>query len=114
MLGKWLLLLIAISAGVGFYWLRYKHLLVYGLSEVFIAVVLMIVTIFPAETYNIIYNEPSSSDVFIAWITRIATMFGAVYVFVRGLDNIDTALPSSTWHSRWNWAKQAIRRLLNI
>jgi hypothetical protein len=103
-----------VIAAVFFYWLSYEHLLLYGVVEVFVAIVVMGVTIFPAETYNLIRRIPTQSDIFIGRVTKTATMFGAVYVFVRGLNDIDKALPSFTWWDRWNWACEATRRLLNL
>jgi hypothetical protein len=80
---RWGFFVLTVLAGVWFYWLRYKYRIVYGILEVMIAVVLMIVTIFPSQTYNLLTQGPTTSDIFISWMTRVATMFGAVCVRAR-------------------------------
>jgi hypothetical protein len=110
----WLLFFVLIGIGIFFYWLRYRHRLLYGILEILVALVLLYVGIFPAETYALLIREPPRSDIVIAGVTKMVTVFGAVYVFVRGLDNIDTGLPSSTWRKRWDWVKEAARQRLNM
>ena|SRR5215208_2165857 len=105
-----LLILVLIGLGVFFYWLRYKYRLLYGAVEILFSIILMSVGLFPAESYALVIKGPTKSDIVIAAVTKFVTLFGAVYIFVRGLDNIDQALPSSTWRERWDWVKQIVWR----
>jgi hypothetical protein len=84
-----------------FYWLRCKHRTLYGALEIFFALVLMYVGLFPAQTHALLVRGPTHSEIVIGAVTKFVTLFGAVYVFVRGLDNIDAL-------QRWNRLTQRI------
>ena len=109
----WFYVFLTIGIAIGFYWLRLRHRLWYAFSEILVALVLIYVAIFPAQTHALLTEGSWPLDVATAWVTKIVTLFGAVYVFVRGLDNIDTALPSLTWRMRWCWVTRAARRWLS-
>jgi hypothetical protein len=70
--------------------------------------------LFPAQTYALWVRGPSPSDIVTAEVTKTVTLFGAVYVFVRGMDNIDAGLPSSTWRERWDWLKRTVAALCGV
>jgi hypothetical protein len=106
----WFFFFLTIAAAIFFYWLRLKYRLAYGCFEILVALGLIYVAIFPAETHALLIQGPSPEDLAASRVTEAVTLFGAVYVFVRGLDNINTALPSSTWRSRWDRLKQVARR----
>ena len=89
---KWLFFVAILFISLFFYWIKHAYLLLYGTAEVIIAILLMLVTIFPAEIYRLLYQHQPPQDRFIDLITKTAITFGTVYVLVNGLDDIDKAL----------------------
>jgi hypothetical protein len=117
-----------VLVGVIFYGIRVNWRLAYGLIEVLSASALMLGIAFPEDVGMILTaDKPTSAPVLgaataaaITLLASIATKFGAVYVFVRGLDNIDYALERradpllKTWCGRWLWLKQHARRIFHL
>lgn len=82
---RWLIVPLA-AVGVLFYWLRGRFPLAYGLIEIYAALATMWVAIATEADLG----------------TRVLALLGAVYIMVRGLDNLDKGLPKqfrSTWDS---------------
>jgi hypothetical protein len=70
-------------------------------GEIIVALLIMFLTFFPHGPVVIITEyEPPFWD---KLATKTVAIFAGVYAFVRGLDNINTGLPSSSWRTRWDW-----------
>ncbi len=76
----------AIAIGLLLYRLRGKYPLFYGSTEVLVAILVIFVSI-GTDTAN-----P---------LNKIVGILGGIYIFIRGLDNVDKGLPHS-WRGRWN------------
>ena len=74
----------AICLGIGLYWFRCRAQLLYGIFELVFASTAIWMAIV------------SSGDFY----PRMIALAGAVYVFVRGMDNVDRGLPPK-WRSWW-------------
>ena len=74
-----------ITIGIGVAWLRTRFLLVYGIVELLVGA---FVGVFNIEKFHPI---PPFTDDWLAWLS----VLGGVYIIVRGLDNIDKALPAN-------------------
>jgi hypothetical protein len=75
----------AVLLAVILYRLRGRYPFVYGMIEIFVALIATGVAIL------------TPSDV---PLNKIVTILGGIYIFVRGLDNVDKGLPD-TWRPWW-------------
>jgi hypothetical protein len=105
-------MLVPIAIAILFYWLRLRHRLLYAVAEILFALGLTVVAWFPAERHEMLAEESSTWDHTVAWVSQKTTLFGAIYVFVRGLDNLDVGLQPflPTWRDRWRWLHDAVLR----
>jgi hypothetical protein len=105
---------LALILAIGFYWVRLNHRLCYGAIEILVALAGMLVATFPADTHALAIEEARPWGILAGGIGRIITEIGAIYIFVRGLDNIHEALKPPTWREAWDegWdrIKQAATR----
>ena len=81
-----LFFLLAVFGGLFFYWLRCKHKILYGLSEVAVGIAILALRLFVLQPRFPI-SEEKDSTLFNAMTLTIALFIG-IYVMVRGLDNI--------------------------
>lgn len=80
------------------YWIRSKNRFSYGVIEVIAAVGLMIISVFHPEPGHLLVSDGSAFGRFLsAGLAYVA----AIYLMVRGLDNMDSDLPTA-WRSRWD------------
>jgi hypothetical protein len=84
----------AVFVGLILYRLRGRYPLVYGLTEVAVAILAIFVSIGTDTPYP---------------LNKIVGILGGIYIFVRGMDNIDRGLPNSwrDWWDRWFPKKQS-------
>jgi hypothetical protein len=82
-------ILLTISAGLSFYWLRCRRRFLYGLCELLVAFGVIYITFVPQTNYLLISGPPVSQFL----LTKGAGILGGIYIFVRGLDNMDKDLP---------------------
>ena len=71
---------IAAVAGFAFFWLRCRHPLYYGFSEIAASLVTIFFSTSPAITSQ---------------TTRLFALLAGIYVFVRGMDNLDKRLKAT-------------------
>jgi hypothetical protein len=84
---------LTVCAGVFFYWLRNNHRILYGMSEILAALALMYFIYFPHGGPELLATGGGSPASLLDIISSAAVGFSAsVYGFVRGCDNIITAL----------------------
>jgi hypothetical protein len=85
--------ILLIAAGVFFYWLRSRCLVLYGLSEIAVALLLMFQWCWPhgALTHALLGQELTFLD---KLLPNLLTWFVGVYAFVRGCDNFVTGARS--------------------
>jgi hypothetical protein len=88
---------LTIAAGLVFYWLRCQRRFLYGLCEIFVAFGIMYMTFVPQTNYFLM-SGPSSSQYL---LTKGAGILGGIYIFVRGMDNMDKDLPPK-WRRIWD------------
>jgi hypothetical protein len=109
----WFYLFVTIGFAIFLYWLRQQHRLWYGVSEILVALLIIALVFVPPRGWDFMRTASPASFWFLP-LTKTVGIFAGVYAFVRGLDNIDAGLPSSTWRERWEWVKQSARRVLDI
>jgi hypothetical protein len=85
----WLYLVLTILAGVFFYWLRGRCRWLYGLSEIFVSVIIIFLIWFPHGPRLLAIGGDSFWDIF---LSKTVSIFVGVYAFVRGCDNLVTGL----------------------
>jgi hypothetical protein len=89
----WVYAFLTVFAGFFFYWLRRNHLIWYGASEIIASFALMYVAYFPHGEMEYWVGPGSTPPTFMDTATAHAvTFFATVYAFVRGCDNIVSAL----------------------
>jgi hypothetical protein len=97
--------------GLFFYWLRSNCRVWYGVSEILVAVALMYVAYFPHGGGFILTGGHAPSPLIPSILDKLISVavpvFGSVYAFVRGCDNIDAL-------ERWNLLRRVIRERFNI
>jgi hypothetical protein len=76
----------AIAVGFLLYWIRGKFPFFYGLTEISVSVLAIIVSIGTPNT--ILLN-------------KVVAILGGIYILIRGMDNIDKGLPVS-WRPMWD------------
>jgi hypothetical protein len=97
-----LIVLTVIVGGLA-YWARCQHQFLYGVLEIVIALVVIVLTFapqtgFPQTASSLLVQGPS------VWGVLLPKGIGAsagVYIMVRGLDNMEKGLPVS-WRATWN------------
>jgi hypothetical protein len=88
----WLFALIAIGALA--YRLRVRHRLLYGFGEITVSILLMIVAVYHIRPNDLLVSgSPLWQDLLRDFLLYTV----AIYLMVRGLDNIEMGLPSSHW-----------------
>jgi len=90
-------ILLTVAAGLFFYWLRGRFRLIYGMCEIAVALAIISLTFYP-PTYYLAYDMPSFFEML---LSKSVGVLGGIYVMVRGLDNMDMALPTR-WHGLWD------------
>jgi hypothetical protein len=102
---NWVWFVAAILFGVFLYWLRCRHLVLYGVAEIVVALALIYVFFFPERHGFPLMNEWMGNlpPVLGEPLSRAVNLFGGLYALVRGLDNVDAL-------KRWN----RVRRRFNI
>jgi hypothetical protein len=81
-------MIVLIAAGLFFYWLRIRCLVLYGLSEILFALLLMFLWCWPYRPAFLLIGGYS-------WPLSLVAWFVAVYAFVRGCDNFVTGARSA-------------------
>jgi drug/metabolite transporter (DMT)-like permease len=96
---------VIVLAALGLYKLRRRRRLLYGVIEVLVAVVFIVLAFYPQSSGGNVLTDasPSSSTVIGVLISRLISLSAGVYIFVRGLDNIDNGKDSMppTIRSLW-------------
>jgi hypothetical protein len=90
-------ILLTITAGLFFYWLRCRFQLLYGLCEILVAVVVIHLTFLPAA---IVLGTGAVSFASLL-MSKAVGIIGGIYILVRGMDNIDKDLPPK-WRRVWD------------
>jgi hypothetical protein len=88
---------LTIIGAIFFYWLRCVQPLVYGLIEIAIACIVICIIFYPPDIYIVIEEPSAYGQVF----RRAAGIVAGIYIFVRGMDNIERGLPLR-WQSIWH------------
>jgi hypothetical protein len=101
-----IIFLLTIVAGVGAYWLRCKHLFIYGIVELFAALVIIFVTAFPQGNALLMAEQPWWGG----WFKDAAGLFAGAYVMVRSFDNIDRGWPKGFWPAARSMVTRAFPR----
>jgi hypothetical protein len=104
---KFLVALIPIWLGLCMYILRSRHRLAYGILELVIAVGFLMFSFYHLAGAIVFHSSPTGV-IFVASAERRYTALiaaaGAVYVFVRGMDNIGEGLkPYPKALAWWRW-----------
>ena len=94
---NFIFILLTVCAGLFFYWLRGRFRLIYGMCEIGVALVIISLTFYP-QTHNLLIQMPTFYEIL---LSKGVGVLGGIYVMVRGLDNMDTALPTR-WRGIWN------------
>jgi hypothetical protein len=87
---------LTVCAGLFFYWLRGQFRFIYGLCEIVVALVVIYLTFYP-HTYNLVTRMPTFSEMI---LSKSIGVLGGIYIMVRGLDNMEKALPAG-WRNIW-------------
>jgi hypothetical protein len=87
----WGTILAIVVVGVGFYVVRGRFRLFYGVNETFLGFFASVQAFVPRFEYEILTTAE--------WLQVIA----GLYIVVRGLDNIGKALEGTPWHAGWRW-----------
>jgi hypothetical protein len=90
-------IIVTIAIALGFYVLRCRRQLVYGVFEIIVAFAVVYLAYKPPYTF--IIAGPASP--FGEQLQHYYGIIGGVYLFVRGMDNIGTGLPSGG-RARWD------------
>lgn len=93
-------IIIAVFVALFFFGLRARHQFWYGLIEIIAAVAGMYFVFFPLQTSYLrsVSPGPSMPEIVMA---KSVGLLAAIYIFVRGMDNMDKNLPVS-WRRRWD------------
>jgi hypothetical protein len=84
--------------GVLAFWVRCRHQFWYGLCEIVVALIVVILTFFPQTGSLLLIEGPS----LLGWfVSKGVGANAGVYIMVRGLDNMDKDLPV-TWRGTWD------------
>jgi hypothetical protein len=76
----------SIATAIFLYRIRGRHPLFYGTIEISVSVLAILVSIGAS-------NNP---------LNKIVAVLGGIYIFIRGMDNVDKGLPTS-WRPTWDW-----------
>jgi hypothetical protein len=89
---------LTLTIGVLFYVLLCRRQLAYGLVELVVALLVIVLTFYPQTNYLLLEEEPPRWG----WLLSksVGTSAG-IYVMVRGLDNIGKGLPPK-WRGKWD------------
>jgi hypothetical protein len=103
---------VTVGFGLGFYLLRCRYQFVYGVIELCVALIIIILTFVPQATYLAIDPEPGPlwwwPFSWWGWVLSKAVGISAgIYVMVRALDNIEKGWPQS----RWERTRRNFRRI---
>jgi hypothetical protein len=93
-----LYIFITVGSGVTLFWLRCKNSVIYGSVEIIFSFAVIFVAGHPGYTVLIVY-EPQYPEVLFG---KIAAILAAIYIFVRGMDNIDKGPPPTWLRPLWN------------
>lgn len=88
---------ITLMFGPVMYLVRSRYRAIYGLLEVAVAFLIVIITFFPLSGVSLLADGPSAAG---SILVQAAGALGGIYVMVRGLDNINEGLPPAhrdTW-----------------
>ena len=88
----WVGFILTIPIGVFLYWCRCRHRVSYGVAEIVVALLLLYIFFFPEGPVLLGADGEWSGPLGPVWgelLSRTVTLFGGLYAFVRGLDNID-------------------------
>jgi hypothetical protein len=87
-----LTIVIGVAAGISFFTLRCRYPIAYGLTEIFVAIL------------SIFY---STTPAVVSGTGRFFALLGGIYIFVRGLDNIDKRMKANhLWNSFFHGSAQ--------
>lgn len=96
-----------ITAALVLYGVRCRALFWYGLFEIVTSLVIMYVTFIPQKSFVLLNQGTSKVRNYL--LTGIGILTG-IYIFVRGMDNLDKALPVA-WRNSWDRIFRGHRRL---
>jgi hypothetical protein len=94
-----LLALLTIILGVVLYWVRSRFRFWYGLGEMGVGILVVILIYVPHEPP--LLSEGGEVSFWAAWAWSVVGWLAGLYIFVRGMDNIGQDLPT-TWRSVWH------------
>jgi hypothetical protein len=86
----YLYLTLAVIAAVFFYWLRARYRILYGLSEIAVSILILVLIFIPPTKDSALLI--SSGSPWFPTLTNAVSLFAGIYAFVRGLDNIVSTL----------------------
>jgi len=89
-------IVLTIAAGLFFYRLRGLHPFAYGVAEVLVATCVIFLTFYPPEEFLTTDNYSLLG----VELSRVVGIFAGIYIFVRGMDNMEKDLPRG-WHRWW-------------
>jgi hypothetical protein len=87
----WVYFVLTVLFGLFLYWLRCRHRVLYGATEIVVALLLIYTFFFPEHRGVLQMMEwvGSLGPVWGELLSRSVTLFGGLYALVRGLDNVD-------------------------
>jgi multisubunit Na+/H+ antiporter MnhB subunit len=88
--------LMAILLAVAFYWLRCRWRLAYAAIEIVSGIGVIVAIGYVPFTFD----PDASSFIYFRYAFHTLTLMGAIYLLVRGLDNLEQSLPLK-WHAWW-------------
>jgi hypothetical protein len=91
--------LLTIILGAGLYWVRCRFRFWYGIGELLVGVLIVVLTYIPHQEPILLAEDPSPPS-WAPWAWFAVTWLAGLYVFVRGMDNIGQDLPLA-WRPRW-------------
>ncbi len=89
---------LTVIGGIFFYVIRCRHRFIYGIFEIVAALGVAFFTANPPLQPLIVNPFPSDLELY---ISKQVAFLAAIYVFVRGMDNIGSGLTGGT-RERWD------------
>ncbi|GEM_PF-6573836 len=91
-------IILAIVVSTGFYWLRCRRPCLFGVIEILVGLLVIHLTFHPGYNTSMAQEISYPELILGSWAGTLA----GVYIFVRGMDNIDKGPPPGWLRLRWN------------
>jgi hypothetical protein len=93
-------ILAAVIAALVLYWLGCRRRLYYGMIELVVALTVMVLAFYPQTVGNVLVNGAYTPSALGSLIAKLIPLSAGVYIFVRGLDNIEAGMSAAS-RSKW-------------